>query len=97
MRDWTMMLGGLIVWAIHFFALYGFASVFPGSDLARGLTLAATVPALGSDVVLLWLAARHRLKATSGSYEGWVADITAVGSLLSFIAILWQALPALIV
>lgn len=96
MRKWTLLLGGLLVWAAHFFLLYGFASVFPGTELARLLTLIATVPALAADAVLLWAAAARRL-VDPDELDRWVLDVSAIGAGLSLVAVVWQALPALIV
>ena len=37
MRAWLFILGGLIVWTVHFFGLYVLASVFPDMAIARVL------------------------------------------------------------
>ena len=97
MRDWVFLLGGLIVWTLHFFALYGAASLFPGSDVARWLTLAATIPAIAADAYLLWVAAGKRSVLLDGTLDTWAAHVAAIGAIVSLIAVLWQALPALIV
>lgn len=97
MRTWGFLLGGLIVWAAHFFLLYAIASVLPGTSLARWLSLVATVPAVAADAVLLWLAAALRLRDGSDELRNWTIDLGAVGALLSLIAVLWQALPAIVV
>lgn len=96
MRKWGILLGGLLVWAAHFSLLFGIASVFPGTQLARWLTLIASIPALAADVAILWLAAalRHR---SSDELDEWVVDLGAVGAALSVLAVLWQALPAIVV
>ena len=93
MRTWAVLLGGLIVWTIHFFALYGVASVFPGSDTARWLTAAVTLPALGADGLLLKRALIH----AGDPFDRWVTRLAAAGAVLSAIAVLWQALPAILV
>lgn len=97
MSKWTLLLGGLGVWAAHFFLLYGFASVFPGTQLARLLTVVATVPALAADAALLWVAAARRLVPDADELDRWILDVSAVGSGLSFVAVVWQVLPALMV
>ncbi len=96
MRAWTLMLGGLPVWAAHFFLLYGVASIFPGREIAYWLTIAATVPAIAADAGLLWLAALLRRRGNADELQSWVIDIAASGAGLSLLAVLWQALPALI-
>lgn len=97
MGKWTLLLGGLTIWAAHFFLLYAFASLFPGRDLARILSLAATLPALAASGWLLWLTVRGRQPQNSDDFGGWVRNVGALGAALAIIAILWQALPALMV
>ena len=97
MAKWTLLLGGLTVWAAHFFLLYGIVSVFPGSELARILTLVVTVPALAANAVLLWLSAAKRLVGGPDELDRWVLNVAAAGAILSFVAVLWQALPAVVV
>lgn len=97
MSKWTLLLGGLGVWAAHFFLLYGFASVFPGTELSRILTILATVPALAADAILLWAAAARKLVPNPDELDQWIFDVSAIGAGLSFVAVVWQALPALMV
>lgn len=97
MRKWTLLLGGLTVWAVHFFLLYAFVSIFPGTEIARVLTLVATIPALAANALLLWLVAGKRLIASSDHLDRWVLNVAAAGAILSLVAVLWQALPALMV
>lgn len=97
MSKWALILGGLTIWAAHFFLLYAFASLFPGSRTAQVLTLIATVPALGADALLLWIAAARALTRDPDEFETWVLNVAAAGALLSFVAVLWQAMPALVV
>ena len=96
MRSWGFLLGGLLVWAAHFFVLYGIASIVPGTALANWLTLVATLPAAAADAALLWVAVRNHRRGGDG-FSTWVFDLAAVGAGLSLVAVLWQALPALIV
>ena len=94
MRGWTFLLGGLIVWAAHFFALYGIASIFLTTTLARLLTLGMTLLCLAVDAI--WF--RDALRCVPADRaEGWMRSVALCGLGLSAIAILWQALPALLV
>lgn len=93
MWRWAFLLGGLLVWAAHFFALYVIASLFPGAEAARWLTVAITLPALAAGGAILWLTLRPR----SDSFDKWVQGIGAIGAALSLVAVLWQALPAILV
>jgi NO-binding membrane sensor protein with MHYT domain len=93
-RAWTFLLGGLVIWAAHFFLLYGIASVFPGDPIASLLTIAATIPAIAGNAILLWVAYRRR--GSPDDFKAWVVDIGAAGAALSLIAVIWQSLPAFI-
>lgn len=96
MGRWVLLLGGLLVWAAHFFLLYAFASLFPGTRLARILTFVATIPALAAVSWLLWTAAA-RTASGQDELDRWILNVGAVGAAISLVAIVWQALPALIV
>lgn len=92
MRPWLYLLGGLCVWAAHFFILYGIASIWPGTRLAPALVIGATVLCLVAAAALLLLARRAR---PADELERWMSDVAAVGAAISLVAILWQGLPAL--
>lgn len=94
MRKWILLLGGLTIWAAHFFLLYAFASIYPGRGLARVLSLIATIPALAGSAWLLWFATR---KQGGDAFAGWVRKVGALGAALAIVAMIWQALPALMV
>lgn len=94
MRAWSYMLGGMIVWTVHFFAIYIVASVFPGTTIARGLTLAITLLCLAADG---WLIVRLRVPGGGDEFREWMRRIALVGAGISAVAVLWQGLPALIV
>lgn len=96
MRRWVLLFGGLTIWAAHFFLLYAFASIFPDQQIANVLTWVATVPALAADAALLWITAARRLSAAGDELDQWLLTVGALGAALSFIAVLWQALPAAI-
>ena len=91
------LLGGLLVWAAHFFLLYAISSVFPGTSLARSLSLAVTVPALGADIAILWMTVGRRLLYGEDPLGRWISDFGAAGAGLSIVAVLWQALPTVLV
>lgn len=93
MRQWSLLLGGLVVWAFHFFALYIVASVFPGAGTARWLTAAVTLPALAADGIVLWIA----LHRQADDLDRWIRRLGSLGAVLSLVAVLWQALPAILI
>jgi hypothetical protein len=91
---WSLLLGGLTIWAVHFFLIYAFASIFPGSRIANILALIVTVPALAANAALWWIAWTGASIADADELDRWVLNVAAVGAALSFIAVLWQVLPA---
>jgi hypothetical protein len=92
MRTWTLLLGGLVVWAAHFFLLYGIASLLPGQSAADWLVLAATVPADGLVLRLAFASMR-----TGDALDSWAARAGAAGAAISLAAVVWQAAPAMLV
>lgn len=96
MRAFAYMLGGLIVWTVHFFALYIIASIFLTTPLARLLTLAMTLACLAADG---WLLARalQRLRSDEADEPGrWNVSLAALAAAISLVAVAWQGLPALL-
>lgn len=94
MRAWAYLLGGLIVWAIHFFAVYIVASVFLTTTIARILALVVTLGCLAADG---WLLLRLRRSSGGDDFHEWMRMIALIGAGLSAVAVLWQGLPALII
>lgn len=92
MRRWAFVLSGLIVWAAHFFVLYVAASLLPGAQAARWLTLIFTLVGMAAAGAILWRA----LRAADGPFERWTNQLAAIGAGLALIAVLWQGLPALL-
>lgn len=89
MKSWLILLGGLLVWAIHFFGVYAIGEIAPHPWLVAGLTLAC----LAAD---LWLL--HQIRKTSDreQFSTWRRSVANGGALLSILAICWQALPAIV-
>ena len=88
------MLGGLLVWTAHFFAVYAAASIFPGDWRANAIALAATFAGLAADGLLLWWALKAR-RSAGEAFDGWTWRLAAGTAALSLLAVLWQGLPAL--
>jgi len=94
MRDWLGLLGGLIVWAMHFFFLYAFGEFVGTGGAARSMVVAVTIACL----IGCGLVARLLPRDSSGDdYGQWRLRTARTLALLSGIAILWQGLPALFV
>ena len=97
MRAWVLFLGGLIVWTVHFFSIYSIASIFLTSTTSRVLTLALTAVCLAADAGLLWWAVRDVRRGGLDDFSCWLRRLAALVAAGSFIAVLWQGLPALLV
>ena len=95
MRSWGLMLGGLLIWTLHFLAVYSVASVADVSDpsthtLWKGLGLAFTGLCL---LALVVIALRARPSTSdAGLYRQVGLGACAVG----FIAIVFQSVPLLV-
>jgi hypothetical protein len=91
-RASLLMAGGALCWALHFAAIYGFTGVACARGYAPAVPwaiLACTVPALLGAAVVMRLALRRR-----ESLEHWLAAAIAGAAM---VAIVWEALPALLV
>jgi len=97
MRTWAFLLGGLLVWTVHFFGLYIAASIFLDTDATRVLTLVLTALCLAADAWLLWRALPKLRTGNPDEMQHWVALIATLAIALSLLAVLWQGLPALLV
>jgi len=89
---WFLLLGGLIVWAAHFLALYVIGEVRGGDGPARAMILVLTGLALAADGALAW---HIRGRSADTGFERWRRSVVLAGAALSAIAVIWQMLPAL--
>jgi hypothetical protein len=89
MRSWLILLGGLLVWTVHFFGLYAIAEIAPHSALVLGLTAVC----VAAD---LWLLRGSRRLPAREAFSAWRRSVATGGALLSLVAVGWQALPALV-
>lgn len=96
MRAWAFMLGGMIVWTVHFFSLYIVASIFLTSLTSRILTVAITLACLAAAGLLLVRAQRAIRRARADAFSRWEAYLAALTAALALVAVLWQGLPAII-
>lgn len=89
------MLGGLLLWAVHFGAVYVITSVYLTSHISRILVVLVTLMCLGGVTVLLHHARMNRVPDDDDTR--WQRMIANLAGIAGFIAIFWQGLPALLV
>jgi len=93
MRSWAILLAGPILWAVHFFLLYGIGEFAGEGRSARLAVLALT----GLGLALALLLTRLLLRAPDGDpFEQWRTRLALAGLLLGGLAVLWQGLPAVL-
>lgn len=86
------MLAGVVIWALHFAAIYGFTAIACARRLPASVPLAvalATVVGAGACALIVISEMRHRQ-----GFESWMTLGLAAIALL---AIVWEAVPALVV
>lgn len=96
MRTWVYLLGGLLVWAAHFFTVYLASIIFLTSNTTRiiaGVATAVCLLAAGALAIFGWAG-----RTGSGERVGrWTHTIAALSGAAAFIAVAWQGLPALLI
>ncbi|WP_106639086.1 hypothetical protein [Allosphingosinicella vermicomposti] len=91
MRSWIILLGGLALWAVHFFGLYFTGSIFLSSGTARSIAGLFTLACAAATLLLMaWIN-----RQSEAVLAGWVSPAGRAGAVLALIAIIWQGLPVL--
>ena len=100
MKAWAYMLGGLVVWAVHFLGVYVIASV---ADVAGGADHPVSRGAVGMFTLVcliaagwLTLDAGRRWRRAGDEMAGFVSAVAATGAGVAVVSILWQGLPAVV-
>lgn len=89
---WRLLLGGMLIWALHFFGLYGIGSIWHSSMTARLPAAVLTVLCLAGEGRLIM-----RLSRRGGDdLDGWMRKLALAFVVLASVAIIWQGLPALL-
>jgi hypothetical protein len=99
------MLSGLLIWGAHFLFIYIFTALacarrfyylsWLGIGIVPWVVALATVAALGGTLAILWSAWRNLRKGyATPAFIDWMT--LAFGG-LALVAILWEALPVLLV
>lgn len=100
MGRWIWMLGGLIVWTVHFMGVYAIASLADVVSRADdptwrmiGLTFSG---ACALAALAITVAAARRLRRTADAVAGFGEQLALLGGGVATVAIVWQALPTVI-
>jgi hypothetical protein len=102
------MFSGLLIWAAHFLVIYVFTALacarrfseasWLGIGVVPWVIGAATLAAATTTLVVIWLAMRDaRLSTSRNNMSSFVPWMTAALGGLALVAILWEALPVLVV
>lgn len=95
MHKWRNLLGGLLLWAAHFFAVYIIGSVFPGKKIAAVLALVITLVILAV-ILTLAIKAFRAVSTMRGGLPRWMTHLSLLGYLIGGIAVIFQGLPAIL-
>lgn len=88
MRTWLILLGGLIVWTVHFFGLYAIGE----ADPRTAWVMALTALCLAANIWLLL----HLLQMRSVEhFATWRRSVAIGGAGLSLVAVVWQSLAVM--
>lgn len=88
MNSWLILLGGLLVWTLHFFGLYAIGEIAPRAIWVVLLTAACIV-------ANLWLLRYFRRLPANGHFFAWRRSVALGGVGLSLVAVIWQSLAVL--
>src|SRR3546814_19055663 len=97
MRAWAFLLGGMIVWTVHFFMLSIIASIFLTSTLSRTLPLLVTLLCLAADGLLLARPAHLKRDRQMHGGSSWMNSLATLFAGHSLLAVFWPALHARLV
>lgn len=89
---WFLLLGGLLVWAMHFLSLYVIGEASGATGVARLAIGILTLAALIANIAIFRWALRM---AIDTDFDRWRRSLGATQAMLSAIAVIWQSLPAL--
>ena len=99
MQRWLYMLGGLLVWAVHFVGVYAIASigdVVSDADAPTwrliGLAFSAFCATLALGLLI------HALRRTDDGTDtiDLANTLARLGALLALISVIWQSLPTVV-
>lgn len=86
MQTWAYLLGGLIVWAIQFFAVYAASSIFLTSTTTRVITALMTFACLTAAAAVATRGWAGQSRDADPS-ERWVHTMACLSGATAFLAI----------
>lgn len=100
MRAWLFLLAPFFLWGLHFGGVYAIASVFDvlrDADVpaSRWSTAAFSIGCFAGAVAVGLLAARG-VNVQPTEARRWMYSLSALGSALTALSVVWQGLPALV-
>lgn len=101
MLRWVWMLGGLILWAIHFLGVYVIASIGDVVDRADALGwrmagLGFSVVCAAAAAILIALSLARLRRGEDDPDWRFREHLAVLGAAIALVSIIWQALPTLI-
>lgn len=95
MRHWLLLLGGPLLWAAHFLAIYIATSasqvaIGATSGVTRIAIIALSIGAAGAALLLAMHASR---RPHADPQDAFWRTVSLAGAVLAIVAIVWQTLP----
>jgi hypothetical protein len=97
MRRWLLLLGGPLIWAAHFLAVYAIASVsvvIAGETNFEARALIVSAGALAALAAMMLIVAAWRMPRDEPIDAFWRV-VALAGATIGLVAVVWQTLPAL--
>lgn len=99
MQRWWYMLGGLLVWAVHFVGVYAIASI--GDVISRADDPTWRMVGLGFSVLCIAVASGLLVQSLRRPDKGtdtidFGNTLARLGALLAIISMIWQSLPTVV-
>lgn len=100
MRRWAWMMGGLVVWTVHFMGVYAIASladvVSEADDFGWRMVGLGFSAVCALAAVAITVAAARRVRGPADPSARFGDQLALLGGGVATVAIIWQALPTLI-
>ncbi|WP_326914889.1 hypothetical protein [Sphingopyxis chilensis] len=93
MRTWAILLAGMLLWGLHFFALYGIGEFWGSGAAARVAIGMLSIACLAAMAGLAFEVGR---RTRGDGLARWRTRLARGGLLLGAIAVIWQTLPMLL-